>query len=72
MKLHSRTKLCTNTAACLCDALMMRSVFRTEFIFHINVMSNCHHFGTICVANSMIFRITLDTASGKSRDNEAI
>lgn len=43
-----------------------------EFIFHIEVMSNCRHFGTICVANSTLFRLTLDTASGKSQDNEAI
>lgn len=72
MKLHSLAKLCTYTTACLCDALMRRSVFRMEFIFHIKVMSNCRHFGTICIANSAIFRLTLDTASGKSQDNEAI
>lgn len=72
MKLHRLTKLCTNMTACLCDALMTRSVFRMEFIFHLTLMSNCRHFGTICVASSTIFRLTLDTASEKSQDNEAI
>lgn len=43
-----------------------------EFIFHTEVISNRRHLSTICVANSTIFRLTLDTASGKSQDNEAI
>lgn len=74
MKLHSLTKLCINTTASLCDARMMRSVFRREFIFHIDIMSNCRHFGTICVANFTIFRTTLDTSGKKSENlnNEAI
>lgn len=72
MKLHSLTKLCTNTTASLCDALMTSSVFRREFIFHIDVMSNCRHFGTICVANFIIFRPTLDATTVKNQNNEAI
>lgn len=72
MKLHSLTKLCTNTTASLCDALMTSSMFRREFIFRIDIVSNCRHFGSICVANFIIFRPTLDTTSGKNLNNEAV
>lgn len=44
-----------------------------KFIFHIDVMSSSCHFGKICVANSAIFRRTIqETMPAKCQDNEVI
>lgn len=80
MKLHSLTKLCTNMTVFLCDALMMRSVFRTEFVFHIRVMNEnavtLAQFVLLIPRSSdtvnTVYNNTLDTVSVKSYDNEVI
>lgn len=72
MKLHGLAKLCTNAIECLCDALMTRSIFMTELIFRVEVMSSRRRLGAICDANSTIFGrgVTLDAASENCQDNQ--